>query len=71
MGTKQQLDSALPLWVIANTKLVAKSDQLIKRRGKAGLLVLSNDRHQATLRGRWQAPESALILRVGTRANAA
>ncbi|UZJ53572.1 hypothetical protein CBS101457_002892 [Exobasidium rhododendri] len=35
-------DSALPSWV-HNTKLVAKPDQLIKRRGKAGLLKLNAD----------------------------
>lgn len=35
-------DSALPGWV-HNTKLVAKPDQLIKRRGKAGLLKLNAD----------------------------
>jgi ATP citrate (pro-S)-lyase len=35
-------DSALPSW-IHNTKLVAKPDQLIKRRGKAGLLKLNAD----------------------------
>jgi hypothetical protein len=33
-------DSALPGWVFI-TKLVAKPDQLIKRRGKAGLLALN------------------------------
>ncbi|KAH0582128.1 hypothetical protein H2248_011781 [Termitomyces sp. 'cryptogamus'] len=33
-------DSKLPSWVF-NTKLVAKPDQLIKRRGKAGLLALN------------------------------
>jgi hypothetical protein len=33
-------DSQLPSWVF-NTKLVAKPDQLIKRRGKAGLLALN------------------------------
>ncbi|KAF9554662.1 ATP citrate lyase isoform 2 [Agrocybe pediades] len=33
-------DSKLPGWVF-NTKLVAKPDQLIKRRGKAGLLALN------------------------------
>jgi ATP citrate (pro-S)-lyase len=35
-------DEALPGWV-HNTKLVAKPDQLIKRRGKAGLLKLNSD----------------------------
>ncbi|CAD6926670.1 unnamed protein product [Tilletia controversa] len=35
-------DSALPGWV-STTKLVAKPDQLIKRRGKAGLLKLNTD----------------------------
>jgi len=35
-------DSALPAWV-SSTKLVAKPDQLIKRRGKAGLLKLNSD----------------------------
>jgi ATP citrate (pro-S)-lyase len=33
-------DSKLPSWVFT-TKLVAKPDQLIKRRGKAGLLALN------------------------------
>jgi len=33
-------DSKLPGWVF-NTRLVAKPDQLIKRRGKAGLLALN------------------------------
>ncbi|KAG9001144.1 citrate synthase [Tulasnella sp. JGI-2019a] len=35
-------DTNLPLWVFT-TKLVAKPDQLIKRRGKAGLLCLNKD----------------------------
>ena len=35
-------DNHLPQWV-HNTKLVAKPDQLIKRRGKAGLLALNKD----------------------------
>lgn len=35
-------DSLLPSWV-STTKLVAKPDQLIKRRGKAGLLALNKD----------------------------
>lgn len=35
-------DVALPAWV-HDTKLVAKPDQLIKRRGKAGLLKLNAD----------------------------
>ncbi|KAG8931643.1 citrate synthase [Tulasnella sp. 418] len=35
-------DTQLPSWVF-NTKLVAKPDQLIKRRGKAGLLALNKD----------------------------
>lgn len=35
-------DAALPAWV-KSTKLVAKPDQLIKRRGKAGLLKLNAD----------------------------
>lgn len=33
-------EQSLPSWVF-NTKLVAKPDQLIKRRGKAGLLKLN------------------------------
>jgi ATP citrate (pro-S)-lyase len=33
-------DTQIPNWV-HNTKLVAKPDQLIKRRGKAGLLALN------------------------------
>ncbi|KAF8872503.1 ATP citrate lyase isoform 2 [Infundibulicybe gibba] len=39
-------DSKLPGWVF-NTKLVAKPDQLIKRRGKAGLLVLNKTWEEA------------------------
>jgi ATP citrate (pro-S)-lyase len=39
-------DSLLPGWVSV-TKLVAKPDQLIKRRGKAGLLALNKDWEQA------------------------
>ncbi|OJA19918.1 hypothetical protein AZE42_03768 [Rhizopogon vesiculosus] len=35
-------DSLLPSWV-STTKLVAKPDQLIKRRGKAGLLALNKE----------------------------
>ncbi|KAG8926476.1 citrate synthase [Tulasnella sp. 417] len=35
-------DTQLPQWV-SSTKLVAKPDQLIKRRGKAGLLALNKD----------------------------
>lgn len=35
--------SALPEWVKSNPKFVAKPDQLIKRRGKAGLLALNKD----------------------------
>ena len=35
-------DNHLPAWV-QTTKLVAKPDQLIKRRGKAGLLALNKD----------------------------
>ncbi|KAG1733339.1 ATP citrate lyase [Suillus paluster] len=35
-------DTHLPSWV-STTKLVAKPDQLIKRRGKAGLLALNKD----------------------------
>ena len=35
-------DNHLPVWV-QTTKLVAKPDQLIKRRGKAGLLTLNKD----------------------------
>ena len=35
-------ESSMPSWV-HNTKLVAKPDQLIKRRGKAGLLKLNCD----------------------------
>lgn len=39
-------DSNLPGWVF-NTKLVAKPDQLIKRRGKAGLLALNKTWEEA------------------------
>ena len=39
-------DTQLPGWV-SNTKLVAKPDQLIKRRGKAGLLALNKSWDEA------------------------
>lgn len=39
-------DTQLPGWVF-NTKLVAKPDQLIKRRGKAGLLALNKTWEEA------------------------
>ena len=39
-------DSKLPGWVF-NTRLVAKPDQLIKRRGKAGLLALNKTWEEA------------------------
>lgn len=39
-------DTKLPGWVF-NTKLVAKPDQLIKRRGKAGLLALNKTWEEA------------------------
>ncbi|THH12883.1 hypothetical protein EW146_g7274 [Bondarzewia mesenterica] len=39
-------DTQLPSWVF-NTKLVAKPDQLIKRRGKAGLLALNKTWEEA------------------------
>lgn len=39
-------DTKLPGWVF-NTKLVAKPDQLIKRRGKAGLLALNKSWDEA------------------------
>ncbi|EJD54758.1 ATP-citrate synthase [Auricularia subglabra TFB-10046 SS5] len=39
-------DTQLPQWVF-NTKLVAKPDQLIKRRGKAGLLALNKSWDEA------------------------
>jgi hypothetical protein len=39
-------DSTLPSWVFT-TKLVAKPDQLIKRRGKAGLLALNKTWEEA------------------------
>jgi ATP citrate (pro-S)-lyase len=41
-NTKSITDSQLPSWV-ATSKLVAKPDQLIKRRGKSGLLLLNKD----------------------------
>ncbi|KZV99582.1 ATP-citrate synthase [Exidia glandulosa HHB12029] len=41
-------DSQLPAWVFT-TKLVAKPDQLIKRRGKAGLLALNKTWDEAKL----------------------
>ncbi|KAK0552824.1 ATP citrate lyase subunit 1 [Tilletia horrida] len=48
-------DSALPQWV-HSTKLVAKPDQLIKRRGKAGLLKLNCD---------WPAAKEWIVERAG------
>lgn len=39
-------DTQLPAWV-HTSKLVAKPDQLIKRRGKSGLLLLNKDWEQA------------------------
>ncbi|KAH7912617.1 ATP citrate lyase [Hygrophoropsis aurantiaca] len=48
-------DSHLPSWV-ATTKLVAKPDQLIKRRGKAGLLALNKD---------WQQAKEWIVQRAG------
>ncbi|KAG8802388.1 citrate synthase [Serendipita sp. 411] len=39
-------DTQLPAWVFT-TKLVAKPDQLIKRRGKSGLLLLNKEWEQA------------------------
>lgn len=39
-------DSQLPSWVLTS-KLVAKPDQLIKRRGKAGLLALNKSWEEA------------------------
>ncbi|KAE8233805.1 hypothetical protein CF326_g1163 [Tilletia indica] len=48
-------DSALPAWV-STEKLVAKPDQLIKRRGKAGLLKLNTD---------WPAAKEWIVQRAG------
>lgn len=48
-------DAALPSWVF-NTKLVAKPDQLIKRRGKAGLLKLNAD---------WEDAKKWIVERAG------
>ncbi|CAO1630639.1 unnamed protein product [Sympodiomycopsis kandeliae] len=48
-------DASLPSWV-KNTKLVAKPDQLIKRRGKAGLLKLNAD---------WQDAKQWIVERAG------
>ena len=48
-------DSLLPSWV-STTKLVAKPDQLIKRRGKAGLLALNKD---------WQDAKRWILERAG------
>lgn len=48
-------DTQLPSWV-QNTKLVAKPDQLIKRRGKAGLLCLNKD---------WEEAKQWIIQRAG------
>ncbi|KAF9220834.1 ATP-citrate synthase [Gyrodon lividus] len=48
-------DSLLPSW-IQTTKLVAKPDQLIKRRGKAGLLALNKD---------WQDAKKWVLDRAG------
>ncbi|KIK80546.1 hypothetical protein PAXRUDRAFT_36161 [Paxillus rubicundulus Ve08.2h10] len=48
-------DSLLPSW-LQTTKLVAKPDQLIKRRGKAGLLALNKD---------WQDAKKWVLDRAG------
>lgn len=48
-------DTQLPGWVF-NTKLVAKPDQLIKRRGKAGLLALNKT---------WEEAKEWIIQRAG------
>lgn len=48
-------DNALPSWV-KTTKLVAKPDQLIKRRGKAGLLKLNAD---------WEDAKKWIVERAG------
>ena len=55
-------DSRLPGWVY-NTKLVAKPDQLIKRRGKAGLLALNKTWDEAK---EWIAQRAGKPQKVGT-----
>jgi len=48
-------DTQLPAWV-HTSKLVAKPDQLIKRRGKSGLLLLNKD---------WQQAKEWIVARAG------
>jgi ATP citrate (pro-S)-lyase len=55
-------DSKLPSWVFT-TKLVAKPDQLIKRRGKAGLLALNKDWEEAKV---WIADKAGKPQKVET-----
>ena len=54
-------DSQLPGWTF-NTRLVAKPDQLIKRRGKAGLLALNKTWDEAKL---WIAQRAGKPQKVG------
>ena len=54
-------DTQLPGWVF-NTKLVAKPDQLIKRRGKAGLLALNKTWDEARA---WIAERAGKPQKVG------
>jgi ATP citrate (pro-S)-lyase len=56
-------DSQLPSW-ISTTKLVAKPDQLIKRRGKAGLLALNKTWDEAR---QWIADRAGKPQKVRTR----
>ncbi|KIO21410.1 hypothetical protein M407DRAFT_245492 [Tulasnella calospora MUT 4182] len=55
-------DTQLPQWVFS-TKLVAKPDQLIKRRGKAGLLALNKDWNDAKA---WIAERAGKPVKVET-----
>ena len=48
-------DTSLPPWVFTS-KLVAKPDQLIKRRGKSGLLLLNKE---------WSDAKSWIVQRAG------
>ena len=58
-------DSKVPSWVYT-TKLVAKPDQLIKRRGKAGLLALNKtwDQSKAWISERAGKPQKVRIFRL-------
>ena len=60
-------DTKLPGWVF-NTRLVAKPDQLIKRRGKAGLLALNKTWDEAKP---WIAERAGKPQKVGLVTSAA